>query len=194
MSDPETPSGTRNDPIVSVMGEWVVGAAHQICDHDPAIGQVLIGPHELGGQALVPPGVIMNTPPEEEVPYDKHPNWRHGIWAAHPLWRDPRNGKYHRGLVWADGSERPVEVTDLTLHEANEVVRSEASHLLHFLEERTVVVAGLLWEITQPDGQGEYHMRKDESLERLEALRREATEAYGEEWVAEKIEQYFDTQ
>jgi hypothetical protein len=134
----------------------------------------------------------MNTPPEEEVPYDKHPNWRHGVWAAHPLWRDRTDGKYYAGLVWTDGSERPVEVTDITLREANELLRSEAPHLLHFPEERTVEAAGGLWMITQPL-QGEYQRRRDEYLEQLETLRQEATEAYGEEWVADKIGVYFDT-
>src|SRR6185312_16349954 len=160
--------------------QWRIAGAHVITTDQietssglvqpiDARGQVLIGPHELGAQAVAPPGVWTNTPPNAAERMTNS-GWRHGVWRnltreqileAKDKYDIPHLTGDEKGLVWIRGEERPIWLKPLLLSEVAGLLESEAPEHLEFIKQVVARNLRVLIGMTRPDSCGNYSPRRE---------------------------------
>jgi hypothetical protein len=184
------------------INQWQVVEAHKVTRDigDIAVwGEVLIGPHPVGGQAIIPPGIYSNTPTNrfddpEQDPQLTDRGWRFGIWESvdkealgvyhilgYPIRGDEEN------LVWVTGDERPISLPRLNLEKIARIVRTGAPEHEDFIKATSISVGGDLWAQTRP----EIRDTKGPSIEKAHAdlteLKLDATAVFGEQWTKQYL-------
>lgn len=155
--------------------EWQIFDASQLCDHAMARGDVIVGPHLDGAQAIFPPGAWSNTPAtgEFEHPYTKA-RWRLGIY------REP--------------SRTPSVLEIKTIPEIVDLLLEEAPQFIELVKKCSRRTALNFAALIRPDADG--HTASAETTEKwcenLERVREEAATAFGEEWVNEHLYPEFE--
>lgn len=135
-------------------------------------GSLLLGPHEHGAQAIVPPGVLARTPRSWESEYSEV-GWRLSIWE----FLDEQS-------AYVEGS-RPQRLTQPTFPAVVALVRERApayeDWLVRQVDQRILCLAVLI-DNSQPDSEE----RTDWRVE-LDDLLLDATQAFGGSWVRHSI-------
>lgn len=182
----ETPEGWLGE-----IKDWQVVEANRITyaiGDIAVIGKVLIGPHEIGGQAFIPPSIWSNTPEDFDDQVTNR-GWRHGVWqrlGSQALIELHEHGSYpvegdESNLVWLDGTERPLSLNTNGLQnivdKINDTVPNEFSS---FAEE---ITANRIKQLKFNLSEGLVGKREKEYSIELRSLTANATAAFGSNWV-----------
>lgn len=180
--------------------EWQIVQANSITfgiGDIAVIGKVLIGPHEIGAQTFIPPGIWSNTPEgfKDDVT-DK--GWRHGVYkrlgdqAIKELDEQntyPVNGD-ESNLVWVTKMERPVRSENMSLKEADELIAEEtgsAPDFVDFAKEVTAVKAKQLQIKNSLEDNEIDQTEKIKARNELTDLLSQASAAFGPSWLNQQI-------
>jgi hypothetical protein len=162
-------------------------------------GNVLIGPHEVGGQAFIPRGTWSNTPEGFGQPVtDK--GWRHGVYQRldsedlgklQQLEGYPVNGN-ESNLVWVDGTKKPLSLPVLGLKKADKLIEANApGKLSDFAKEITVTKAKSLQVQLALEDEMDINQQKIRGISReLRQVTAEAASAFGSEWAKKHLNNY----
>jgi hypothetical protein len=165
-------------------------------------GEVLIGPHPIGGQAIIAPGVYCNTPSDlddanednTQVPQLVAKGWRLGLWESadkqaldeyhmlgYPVRGDAKN------LVWATGEERPITLPRLNLERIARIVWDEAPEHEDFIKTTAISVGGDLWAQTRPEIRDIEGLPIERAHVELTELKLDAITVFGKEWTRQHL-------
>lgn len=111
-----SPYSIRKLPPLAVLEWQPVASVH-------GSGSMLVGPHDIGAQALVPPAVITRAPLSFLQSHSEDERWRLAVWS----WED---------IEHSHVSAAPVSLESITLLAAIELVRDVAPHHLPWLEKQ----------------------------------------------------------
>jgi hypothetical protein len=147
--------------------DWAPIAAVQ------GVGSLLLGPHEQGAQAIVPPATLARTPRDSDDEYSET-GWRLSVWE----FLDDRQ-------AYIEGS-RPLSLTPISFDQAVGLVRSEAPEYEEWLVrqvDQRILCLTVLVEHADP---GEERQAVGWKAE-LDDLLLDATRAFGEAWVRRTV-------
>jgi hypothetical protein len=156
-------------------------------------GKILIGPHDVGAQAFIPPGVWANTPEDFAQPVSDR-GWRRGVWTslgAQTVQELQEQDRYpavgdESKLVWVDGTEKPISLrTDGLKNMDYKIKQQTPDKFSGFAEEITANRIQQLKLALSLDETSSEQSKK--SAEELRTLTANATAAFGSRWVKDLI-------
>lgn len=156
-------------------------------------GEVLIGPNEIGGEALFPPNVPSLTPATEDTHNDRK-FWRFGTWKSHDPYSiyNLQSEGYQikstdNNIVWVTGEEQPktlVRISSISELAAIALTPDKNQIIEDFIKRHVAQIGALAWRALtfKPGKQNEINILKD-----LTELQMDAAKAFGDAWVKEEL-------